>query len=90
MGEILGLIITIVHHIIEGRKMSSDKVRKSLWKGTFNWSGEVFTIYKRAHNKSSAFQLMALEVAKRKSISAWAVRQYFNGSKDNFTVEEVL
>ena len=68
--------------------MARKKVRKHLWKGTFNWSGEVFTIYKRAHNESSAFQLMALEIAKRKSISAWAVRQYFNGKKDNFEVKE--
>ena len=68
--------------------MSSDKVRKRLWKGTFNWSGEVFTIYKRAHNESTAFQLMAFELAKRKGLTAWAIRQYFNGEKDNFEIKE--
>jgi len=88
VGEIPGPIIITVQHIIGERKMSSDKVRKRLWRETFNYAGEVFTFYKRAHNKSSAFQLGVVEMARRKGLSVWAVRQYFNGSKDNFEVRE--
>uniref|UniRef100_A0A6M3JD15 Uncharacterized protein n=1 Tax=viral metagenome TaxID=1070528 RepID=A0A6M3JD15_9ZZZZ len=68
--------------------MKECKVRKRLYVGAFNYAGEVITVYKRAHTENTAFQLMVLELAKYKGLSAWAIRQYFNGEKPNYEIKE--
>jgi len=63
--------------------------KKFLFKGTFNWHGEVHYIYKHAPDAESAFTLMILTLSMLLKTSARNIRFYFNGSKDNFILEKV-
>ena len=60
-----------------------------LWKGTFNWKGQVFEDWCRAANESIAYKLLTIRIATRVGVTAYTMRQYFNGTRDNYTIREV-
>lgn len=64
-------------------------VGKDLYKGTFNWHGEIHYLHKHAGNAESAFTLMLLNLSIILKTSVRNIRFYFNGSKDNFILEKV-
>lgn len=75
--------------------MSSDSAgknngRKKLYKCEFNWHGEMFTLHKRAHTPLQAWRLCCAEIAMKTQRNSWFVRQYFDGTKDNYTINEVV
>lgn len=59
----------------------------SLFKGTFNWHGEVLTLYAHAATKRQAKTYMCSQIAKKVGITASKVRLYFSGKEENFRVE---
>ena len=58
-----------------------------LYFGQFNWYGETFRVWKHAPNVNKAYFLMIREIAQKMGLSEYRLRQYFNGSKDNYKVE---
>ena len=62
---------------------------KPLWNGTFNWHGQVFEDWCRAANESLAHKLLTIRIATRVGRTTYDVRQYFNGSRDNYEIKEV-
>jgi hypothetical protein len=59
---------------------------KNLYKGQFNYQGEIHTLYRYAKSNEGAKGLMIIELSKRLGISASALRLYFSGSRDNYSV----
>lgn len=55
--------------------------------GIFNWHGQVFKIWRYASNERRAFWLMTRKVSQQVKYSHYHVRLYFNGGRDNFTIE---
>lgn len=64
--------------------------RKTLYKGVFNWHGEIFTLHKRAHSSTQAYKMMCTDIAHRVGMTSWAVRQYFSPDKDRYEVVQLL
>ena len=60
-------------------------MEKILFKGTFNWYGEIHTLYRHAHSLAQALQLMLRALAK--TLDNNSVPCYFNGRRDNFKLE---
>ncbi len=69
---------------------SHESSRKVLYKGTFNWHGEVFVLHKRAHSALQAYRIMCTDIAHKVGLSSWAIRQYFSPDTDHYTVEPLL
>lgn len=64
--------------------------KKDLWKGTFNYQGQMFELYKYAYSKKHSFWLFTKELAEEIGISVMAVRAYFsNPTKDNHHIERI-
>lgn len=61
---------------------------KQLYEGTFNWYGEVIVLYRYA-TKTSAFSVLTRALAKQVGYIPYAVRQYFNGTKDRHEIKLV-
>lgn len=61
---------------------------KKLYKATFNWYGELHTLYRYAHSVDAAKGICCLQVAKTLGVSKRRVWNFFNGEKDNYTIEE--
>lgn len=61
---------------------------KTKFHGKFNWHGEVHELWRYA-TKSSAYSVLTRALGKEIGIIPWAIRGYFNGSKDNFEIKEV-
>ncbi len=64
--------------------------RKAVYKGTFNWHGEVFILHKRAHTALQAYKIMCSDLANRLGMTAWSVRQYFSDDKDRHSIERLI
>ena len=62
---------------------------KLKYKGTFNWHGEIHTFYRYAISEDHAKELMLLALGKKLGRYFPLLRVYFDGSKDNFKIEEV-
>lgn len=62
-------------------------MKSHLYRGQFNWYGEIFVIWKHAANWQKAFFLMIKEIAKTLGINEYRVRIYFNGNEDNYKIE---
>jgi len=62
---------------------------KNLYKGTYNWYGEVMTLYVHASDPQVAKVLFIRRIANKMGRSIITVQYYFDGSKDNFRIEEV-
>lgn len=59
-----------------------------LYKGIFNWKGEVKTLYKHALNKKVAFNLFINELSNIYKISRPYIRNYFSGTNRYKIVNE--
>ena len=59
-----------------------------IYKGTFNWQGEVIELITRraAMNEGVAYRQLTRALAKRLGQSITVVHNYFSGSKDNYTI----
>lgn len=62
---------------------------KILYKGVFNWYGEIHTFYRHAYSLAQAKVLMLRKLAELVDRSVESVLPYFNGKKDNFGLKEV-
>jgi hypothetical protein len=60
-----------------------------IYKGTFNWQGEVIELVTRrvAMNEGVAYRQLTRALAKRLGQSITVVHNYFSGSKDNYRIE---
>lgn len=62
---------------------------KKLYRGQFNYQGEVHILWRHADNPIHATHIMFVSLSKVLDVSPYHVRQYFNGNKDNFSIMEV-
>lgn len=60
-------------------------MEKTLFKGTFNWYGEIHILYRHAYSLAQALQLMLRALAK--TLDNKSVLYYFDGRRDNFKLE---
>jgi len=58
-----------------------------LYTGTFNYYGEIETVYRYAKSKAQAKVLMTRHIAEKKGILPSVTAGYFKG--DNFKIEEM-
>jgi hypothetical protein len=56
--------------------------------GKFNWYGEVHTLHANACSKDAAFMIFTTVLAKKFQRTRSAIKRYFNGTKDNYTIRE--
>jgi len=61
----------------------------NLFKGTFNYSGEVSILHRYAKSSVSALRVFCFALSRKYHVSLNHMINYFNGGKDNFTIEEV-
>ena len=61
---------------------------KLLYKGTFNWYGQIFTLYTHAVNKDRAFQNFITQISKKVGYNRYNVMGKFNGSVDNYNIQK--
>ena len=62
---------------------------KKLFKGTFNWAGESYTLYTYSNSSEKAFLNFATQLSVILKSSKRAVIYYFDGKKDNYYLKEV-
>jgi len=62
---------------------------KKLFKGTFNYSGQIIVIYRRAYTNEKAIKLMINQLSKLIQMTPSFTRMYFNDQKNNHRIEEV-
>ena len=67
----------------------SKRGTKQLYHGTFNYQGQDIDVYKHACSVPHFMFLSSVELAEKIGTSPRAVRQFFDGSKDNYKVERV-
>jgi len=60
---------------------------KNLYKGLFNWYGEVNKMYRYAYNEDKAFSLFIQALSKKYGINRNTVRIYFTG-KNNHKIKK--
>lgn len=61
--------------------------KKQLFKGMFNWYGEVHTLYTQAYNKDRALNNFTVQLAKTLKVSRGSVYFYFtDGRIDNYKI----
>ena len=63
-------------------------MKNCLYLGQFNWYGEVFNVWRHAPNVNKAYFLMIKELGRKIGMSEYRLRQYFDGSRDNYRIEE--
>ena len=63
--------------------------QKKLYKGTFNYAHESYTLYTHAITKELAFLNFTSQISKKVGYKQNYVRVYFNGEIDNYYIEEV-
>ena len=61
-------------------------MEKQLFKIDLNWYGGMFTYWRYAKTDTSAFLYALREHAEIVQRSLYSVRNYFNGSKDNYLI----
>ena len=62
---------------------------KSLFKGTFNVSGQGFTFYTQAITESKAYLNFITKLAKINNLNKHYFMSMFDGSKDNYLIQKV-
>lgn len=62
---------------------------KKKYKGTFNYHGEITTLYRWATSETAAKVLMYQAIQKLYGVSRGVIAGHFNGEKDNFKIMEV-
>jgi len=61
-----------------------------LFEGHFNWYGQLLKpVFCYAPNQTRAFRLLTRQVAEKVGYECYPVRQYFNGEKDNFSIQKI-
>lgn len=63
-------------------------MKKRKWKVTLNWKGEIHEFYTWAISPETAIRYAFARLAEKLGIRA--VHAYYDGMKDNISVEEVL
>lgn len=59
---------------------------KILWKGVFNFQYQMTILYRAAYTKPQAKEVMCRVLSQKHDVSIQAVRNYFDGSKDNYSI----
>lgn len=62
---------------------------KNLYKGTFNYAGHTFRLFSHSTNKEKAYLNFTNQLSKRLKVGKRTILFAFDGSKDNYKVEEV-
>jgi len=62
---------------------------KSLFKGTFNYSGHNFVLFTHSNRKESAFLNFISQIAKKLNVGKRTVIFKFDGLIDNYYIEEI-
>lgn len=65
-------------------------INKSLYKGRFNWHGEVHEFFTKAYSEAQAYQQCLEKLVVRLKRNRWSLNVYFMNNKDSFEVKEVL
>jgi hypothetical protein len=60
-----------------------------LYKGTFNYSGEIFEYHTQAKSQLDAYVHFCSRIATRKEITGYRVRQHFFDNTQSWKIEEV-
>jgi len=60
-----------------------------LWKGTFNWAGEVYEMFTHAINSEKAYLNFCSQLSKKLKIGKRTVMFKFDGSNDNYYIKEI-
>lgn len=64
-------------------------ISNKLYKGIFNYSGETRLLYTQASSPEKAFLNFITQLSKWAGIGKRTIRQKFDGSVDNYYIEEV-
>lgn len=64
-------------------------MNKKLFKGTFNISGQTFEMHTKALTKERAFLNFISQMSKINNLARHYFLSMFDGSKDNYRIEEV-
>lgn len=59
-----------------------------LYNGIFNYQGEKHDEWVRAASEAQAFRLLTARLGTKLNTTAYAVRQYFNGREQSYTIRE--
>lgn len=60
--------------------------KKILFKGIFNFHGEVYTLYRYASSKAQAFSCFTNAIAYRRHLTPYSVRNYFLAHGDSWRI----
>lgn len=63
---------------------------KNKYRGVFNYSREVYILYRYAFTEKQAWKLMCDEIARLHEVHPSHVFAMFDGSRDNFSIEVEL
>ena len=61
---------------------------KPLYVGNYNYKGEIHTFYRHAVSRVQAKEFMIEALADKLNINPTALRRFFFGQQDNFSVKE--
>lgn len=67
---------------------SQEKSTKLRWKGIFNFQRELYIEYCYAYSKKQALVVMCRRIAKKQRVIPSLVMNYFDGTKDNYSIQE--
>jgi len=70
--------------------MSRSLEKKALFKGEFNYYGELIKLFRRANDERAAFKLFTRHIAKVYKVTHYSVENYFCGKGVKWKVEKVL
>lgn len=62
---------------------------KTLYKGTFNWQGQVMEDWVRAQSEDHAYVLLTARLAVEIGTTSYSVRNYFKARPRQYTIKEV-
>jgi hypothetical protein len=61
----------------------------TLYQGIFNWKGEHYDDWVRAHSKDQAFRLLTARLSTALNTTAFTVRQYFTQKAHSYEIKEI-
>jgi len=63
---------------------------KKLFKGTFNWYGEIHTLHTNAGNVQRALFNFMVQLSVKLNRTQSSIRYYFNDGKDRWNIKEIV
>jgi hypothetical protein len=69
-------------------KVVSGVMNKKRYRGKFTFNKKSYTLYKCAYSKRQAWLTMCREIAKKQGVDPFMVINYFDGSMENYSIEE--